>query len=332
MIIARAPLRISIGGGGTDLPSYYEQFGSTFMSAAINKYIYISIHKNFKSEMILRYSHLEKVARVEDIQHPIIRECLKEMRVDAPLEISSFADVPSGTGLGSSGAFTVSLIRALATWKRVSMAPEAVAELACHIEMEKLGHPVGKQDQFISAIGGVSKFTVEKNGKVHVDSFSLNQSTLVEMEERLMLYFTGFSRSANVLLEEQRSRTLQDTSELSREMKEGLHFVKELGIEIERVLLAGDVLGFGRLMDTHWRSKKKRSIGMSNSEIDDCYEFALQNGAVGGKVIGAGGGGFLLFCAEDRWKLRKALKARNLYEVPFRFDHLGVQTLLRDEA
>ncbi len=335
MLIVKAPLRISIGGGGTDLPSYYEHFESTFISAAINKYIYISVHPIFIPDIIVKYTELERVLSVDEIKHPIIRECLKLVGLEKSIEISSFADIPSGTGLGSSGTFTVALLKALFTLKNINHTNLSLAETACQIEIEKLQAPVGKQDQYIASVGGLTRFHINKNGETSASPLSMRPHDLIDLEEHLLLFFTGYSRSANVILKEQDVAT-KKTSASDRETKpsndmiENLHFVKELGFQIEKALTNGHIDEFGRLMNVHWEHKKKRSNNMSSSKIDEWYELAMKNGALGGKLIGAGGGGFLMFLADDKRKLRAVLREAGLHDVPFRFDYLGAQVVLRE--
>ncbi len=331
MIITKSPLRISIGGGGTDLPSYYEQFESTFISAAISKYIYISLHPIFIEELIIKYSEMEKVKSVDQIKHPIIRECLKQCQINSAMEISSFADIPSGTGLGSSGAFTVALLKALYTARGTQHTPMSLAEDACRIEIEKLGSPIGKQDQYISSIGGLTRFHIDKKGVVTSRPLEMSKHDRVDLEEHLLLFFTGYSRSANEILREQDQASKNIVAEKpSNDMIENLHFVKELGDQIGHALEAGKLSEFGNLMNTHWEWKKKRSKSMTSGRIDEWYDIARKNGGIGGKLIGAGGGGFLMFLADDKRRLRKALREAGMQDVPFRFDTLGAQVVLHD--
>jgi D-glycero-alpha-D-manno-heptose-7-phosphate kinase len=332
MIIAKAPLRISIGGGGTDLPSYYENFGSEFISAAINKYVYIAVHKIFIPDIIVKYSQFERVDKVDDVKHPIIRECLREAGVGEAVEISSFADIPSGTGLGSSSTFTVALLKALFTFTNRIHSNHEIAEIACDIEINRLGAPIGKQDQFISAFGGITRFEIDKTGLVKAIPVRMTPAAKTDLEEHLLLFFTGYTRSANEILEEQDQATKKAVgqSPASKDMLDNLHFVRELGVQIGRSIQAGDLNEFARLMDVHWEYKKKRSKNMSNGKIDEWYELSKKNGALGGKLIGAGGGGFLMFLADDKRRLRKAMREAGLEDVPFKFDELGAQVVLRD--
>jgi D-glycero-alpha-D-manno-heptose-7-phosphate kinase len=320
MIITRSPLRISLGGGGTDLPSYYREHSGFVIAAAIDKYVYITLHRTFGEELIIKYSKLERVRSVDEVQHPIIREALRLVQVSEPhLEIASMADIPAGTGLGSSGSFTTALLKALHAHRRHLVHPEELAEQACHIELEKLGEPIGKQDQYIAAYGGITCFRFLPTGKVEAWPLKIQPDTLYGLEDNLLLFFTGYSRSASSILEEQDKKSKGN----DKDMVANLHFVKELGRESKDALEAGDLHRFGEIMNTHWEHKKQRSANMSNAHINEWYDLARANGAVGGKLIGAGGGGFLMFYAEDKVRLRKAMRGAGLQEVRFRFDFEG---------
>jgi D-glycero-alpha-D-manno-heptose-7-phosphate kinase len=325
MIISRTPLRISIGGGGSDLPSYYERFGGAFISAAIDKYVYIAINKTFTNEYSIRYSSQERVATPEEIRHPIVREAIK-LHGLGPVEVVSVADIPAGTGLGSSGAFTVCLLRAIYAHKREIMTTSSLAEEACHIEMNLLREPVGKQDQYIAAYGGLTYFEIDKAGQVAVSPLALTNRGLHDLEDHLVLWFTGYSRSASALLADQKAKS--DSGD--GEMIKNLRFIVELGQEIRKALIAGDNRRFGQLMHEHWLHKRVRSSGMSSDRINRWYDAAMANGAVGGKVVGAGGGGFLLFYAEDVAGVRHALASEGLEEVRFKFDFDGSTIIARD--
>lgn len=333
MIIVKAPLRISLGGGGTDLPSYYEQHGSMFISAAINKYVYISVHPIFIKDIILKYSEMERVDKISDIQHPIIRETMRRVGVTSSVEISSFADIPAGTGLGSSGSFTVALLKALYSYKNHLHDNMQIAEEACRIEIEDLKSPIGKQDQYIAALGGLNRFEIDTTGRVRANPLLMSSAARTDLEDHLLLFFTGYSRSANVLLKEQDDKTRAAQNQVSsheNEMIQSLHFIQKLGFESGAALEQGNLNEFARLMNVHWEYKKKRSANMSSGQIDSWYELGMKNGALGGKLIGAGGGGFLMFLAEDKRTLRKAMREAGLQDVPFRFDNLGAQVMLHD--
>jgi D-glycero-alpha-D-manno-heptose-7-phosphate kinase len=326
MIIARSPLRITLGGGGTDLPSYYREHEGFLIAAAIDRYVYITLHVTFVDYLIVKYSKLESVTSVDDLQHPIIREALKMLNVSCRrLEIASMADIPAGTGLGSSGSFTTALLRALHAYQKNIVSPQIIAEQACHIEIDRLGEPIGKQDQFIAAYGGVTCFRFNKNDTVDVSPASISAETLHNLEDGLVMFYTGMSRSASSILKDQDDRS--KTKDFF--IIDNLHYVKDLGVRSLEALKAGDLHKFGTLLDEHWQHKKKRSGAMSNPEIDKWYDLAMRHGALGGKVIGAGGGGFLLFYSEDKKRLRRALREAGLEEVRVRFDFEGTKTLVQ---
>jgi D-glycero-alpha-D-manno-heptose-7-phosphate kinase len=326
MIITRSPLRISLGGGGTDLPSYYRQHGGFLISAAIDKYVYITLHQTFQPGLIIKYSKMEHVQSVEQVQHPIVREALRVAGIEEPrLEITSMADIPAGTGLGSSGSFTTALLKALHTHRKNLVHPQALAEQACEIEIDRLKEPVGKQDQYIAAYGGVTCFEFQTNGQVEAWPLKVSAETLYNLEDNLLLFFTGFSRSASAILKDQDTRTRQS----DREMTDNLHFIKELGRQSQKALEAGNLHEFGRLMNVHWEHKKRRGGNMSNPQIDRWYAIAMEQGAIGGKLIGAGGGGFLMFYANDKSRLRHALIEQGLREVRFRFDFEGTKVVIQ---
>lgn len=324
MIITRSPLRISLGGGGTDLPSYYENHEGFLIAGAINKYVYINLHHTFVQELIIKYSKLERVKNIAEVEHPIIREALNYLQVKDPyLEITSMADIPAGTGLGSSGSFTTALLKSLHAWQKNLVHPQELAEQACHIELNLLKEPIGKQDQYIAAYGGLTCFKFQKDGSVKAWPLKINAETMYDLEDNLLLFFTGYSRSASKILKEQDDASKKKSSD----MIDNLHFVKDLGHKSKAALEAGNLDEFANLMNVHWQHKKKRSKNMSNNHIDDWYTLALKNGALGGKMIGAGGGGFLMFYAHDKKKLRQAMHKAGLTEVRFRFDFRGTQIL-----
>ncbi len=325
MIITRSPLRISLGGGGTDLPSYYRKHSGFLIAAAINKYVYITIHETFVKDLIIKYSKLERIASADEIQHPIFREALKLLEIkQTNLEITSMADIPAGTGLGSSGSFTTALLKALHTYRKTLVHPGELAEQACHIELDKLNEPIGKQDQYIAAYGGLTCFQFLPNDTVEVWPLKIDTETLYNLEDNLLLFFTGYSRSASAILKDQNDKSQQR----EQAMIENLHFTKDLGWQSKEALEAGDLHKFAELMNTHWEWKRQRSTGMSNGDIDQWYNLAMQNGALGGKLIGAGGGGFLMFYAEDKAKLRHALNQAGLKEVRFNFDFEGSKNVI----
>jgi D-glycero-alpha-D-manno-heptose-7-phosphate kinase len=325
MIFARSPLRITLGGGGTDLPSYYREHEGFLISAAINKYIYVTVTRPFSAGIYLKYSKLEHVEEASQIHHPIIREAIQMLDFKTPqIEITTLADVPAGTGLGSSGSFTTALLKALYSHRKRLLQPGDLAELACHIEIDRLEEPIGKQDQYIAAFGGLTCFTFNRDDSVLAKPLEISMDTLFDLEDNLLLFFTGYSRSASSILKDQKSRT-EKTDE---EMLSNLHFVKELGYRSLKALEGGNLLSFGELMDEHWEHKKRRSGIMSSPQIDEWYELAMKNGAAGGKLVGAGGGGFLMFYASDRNKLRHAMTKAGLEEMRFGFDFDGSKVVL----
>jgi D-glycero-alpha-D-manno-heptose-7-phosphate kinase len=327
MIITRSPLRVSLGGGGTDLPSYYSEYGGFLIAAAIDKYVYITKHYTFQKEIIIKYSKLERVATVDEIEHPIVREALKLTGMTDPhLELASMADIPGGTGLGSSGSFTTALLKALHASKKNLISPAQLAEQACEIEIGKLGEPIGKQDQYIAAVGGITAFTFHKDGRVDFRPCQISEETLFNLEDNLLLFFTGYSRSASAILKDQNDRSKSNDAS----MLDNLHFTKELGYKSLTCLENGNLEELAMLMDVHWQRKKARSSGMSNRQINEWYDYAMANGALGGKLIGAGGGGFLMFYAGEKQKLRRAMREKGLQEVRFRFDFEGTKVIAQN--
>lgn len=326
MIITRTPLRITLGGGGTDLPSYYEKFGGFVLSAAVNRYIYIVINRTFSDEYLIKYSELERTKDVDSIQHPIVREALRLHPMERGIELVSVADIPAGTGLGSSGAFTVGVLRAIYAYRREHVTAANLAQEACAIEIDRLNRPVGKQDQYIAAFGGLTCMSFEPDGQVSVSPILVSNETLQNLEEHLCMYFTGYSRAADSVLNDQKVRSEQGDAE----MLANLHFVKENGQATKVALEQGDMSTFAALMHDHWQNKRKRSTSMSNTDIDRWYDKALDHGAIGGKLVGAGSGGFLLFYAKDQDMLRRAMVEEGLREIRFQFDHDGSSVVVRD--
>ena len=325
MIIVRSPLRITLGGGGTDLPSYYRNHEGFLIAAAINKYVYVTVMRPFTEGIYLKYSELEHVASVVEVKHRIIREALLMQNLRTPqIEITTLADIPAGTGLGSSGSFTTALLKALYAHRRQLIHPQELAELACHIEIDRLGEPIGKQDQYIAAYGGLTCFTFHKDNSVTAVPLKISMDTLFDLEDNILLFFAGYSRSASGILKDQNTQTKSS----DYKMLKNLHFVKELGYRSKEALEAGNAVKFGELVHEHWEHKKRRSGGMSNPRIDEWYELGVKNGAVGGKLVGAGGGGFLMFYAADRNKLRHAMSKAGLEEVRFGFDFEGTKVVL----
>jgi D-glycero-alpha-D-manno-heptose-7-phosphate kinase len=324
MIIARSPLRISLGGGGTDLPSYYRDHGGFLIAAAIDKAVYVTVHRTFLDELVIRYSQIERVSRPNQVRHPIVREALALLGIEHQnIEITSMADIPAGTGLGSSGSFGTALLKALYRYRNMTVSQGDLAEKACHIEIDVLGEPVGKQDQYVAACGGLNCYEFRTDDTVKVTPLQMSEDTLDEFSLRVLMFSTGITRQAPDILKDQDSKTKTK----SAEMIANLHGIKQIGYESRAVLEAGKLDEFGKLMHEHWERKRRRSAMISNPQIDHWYEVARKNGAVGGKLIGAGGGGFLMFLADDTRKLRKAMEAQGLPELRFGFDFQGTRIL-----
>lgn len=323
MIVSRAPLRFSLGGGSTDIPAYYQQYGGYLVAAAVDKYIYVSANRPFDDHIRLKYSESELVKSVDEVKHRIFREALKLCGVERPIELASIADVPANSGLGSSSTFTVALLNALHTFRRQFVSSRQLAEEACHIEMERLGEPIGKQDQYIAAFGGVTAFTFEKDGSVHVEPVPCGDEVLDELQNNLLIIWSGIERAASVVLSEQSQRV----RELDPGTVERMHRIKEIGHEVYRLLVKGDVDRYGELLHEHWTAKRKLASKMTDSTIDEHYEAARKAGAIGGKLMGAGGGGFFMFYTRpaDRRRVLEAMLARGLKPLRFRFDLDGAR-------
>ncbi len=319
VISSRAPLRISLGGGGTDLPSYYAEHGGFLVSGAIDKYVYMLTHTVFQHRYRMKYSSTEEVDTIEEIQHPILRETLLRHWRGNPLEIASVADVPAGTGMGSSGAFTVCLLKGLALARRAAVAPGALAEAACEIEIDVLREPVGKQDQYVAAHGGICSYTFNPDGSVDVEPLELAEGTLRKLRDHLLLFFTGEARDAATVLGDQDQRSKAGDAS----MLENLHRTKEMGHRSRDLLLAGDLESYAELMHEHWENKRRRSPGMASEHIDRLYTLARRSGAIGGKLVGAGGGGFLLVYAQRPVDTRQAMAAAGAHELVFDFEFSG---------
>jgi len=319
VIFSRAPLRISLGGGGTDLPSYYRDHGGFLVSGAIDKYVYMLTHTVFQRRYRMKYSELEEVDEISQIRHPILRETLLRHWRGNPLEIASVADVPAGTGMGSSGAYTVCLLKGLAHARRTSITPAALAEAACEIEIDVLGEPVGKQDPYVAAHGGICAYTFHPNGEVDVEPLELEQGVLRRLRDQLLLFYTGAARSASDVLADQDERSKAG----DEQMLENLHRTKELGLRSCELLRTGDLEAYAELMHEHWQQKRSRSPGMTDERIDRLYTLARRSGAIGGKLVGAGGGGFLLVYAARPEDTRQALAAAGASELTFDFEFDG---------
>jgi len=319
VIFSRAPLRISLGGGGTDLPSYYREHGGFLVSGAIDKYVYMLTHTVFQKRYRMKYSELEEVDEIAQIRHPILRETLSRHWRGNPLEIASVADVPAGTGMGSSGSYTVCLLKGLAHARRTSITPGGLAEAACEIEIDVLGEPVGKQDPYVAAHGGICAYTFNPDGTVEVDPLELGPEVLGRLRNHLLLFYTGEARSASRVLADQDERSKAGDSE----MLENLHHTKELGRRSCELLSAGELEAYAELMHEHWEHKRRRSPGMANETIDRLYTLARRSGVIGGKLVGAGGGGFLLLYTPRPEDTRQAMAAAGASELEFDFEFGG---------
>lgn len=326
MILSRAPARVTLGGGGTDLESYYAEHGGFVLAAAIDRYCSILASKRFYDTIRLSYSQMEIRDSVDEVEHRIFREAMKFLGIGNGIELHSVADVPANSGLGSSSSFTVALLNALHAYKREFVTQRQLAEEACHIEIEVLGEPIGKQDQYIAAFGGITCLTFDKNGEVQVEPLRISDEILDQLESNLMFFFTGRERSASEILTEQDEKSRRNDPVIS----ENLHRVKAIGLETRKRLEKGDVDSLGELLHAHWEIKKERSRKISAPFIDDCYQLALKSGALGGKLIGAGGGGFFMFYCHnsDRPKLAEAMKGIGLRPVRFHFDFEGAKILV----
>jgi D-glycero-alpha-D-manno-heptose-7-phosphate kinase len=319
VIFSRAPLRVSLGGGGTDLPSYYEEHGGFLVAGAIDKYVYMLVHTVFQRTYRMRYQQSEDVDHPSQIRHPILRESLLVHWHGDPLEIASVGDVPASTGMGSSGAFTVCLLKALAQARSTSIAAGALAEAACEIEINILNEPVGKQDQYVAAHGGICAYTFERDGTVDVEPLELKEETLRRLRNNLLLFYTGETRSGYELLRDQDTRSRRGDDA----MLENLHETKRIGYRSRELLLAGDLEAYAELMHEHWENKRRRSPGMTSERIDMLYTLARRSGVIGGKVVGAGGGGFLLLYASNPSDTRQAMAAAGAPELAFNFEFAG---------
>ncbi len=329
MIITRAPFRLPLGGGGTDLPSYYQKHGGFLITSAINKYMYININKpGVINKIKINYSQVELVNlnQIDLIRHEIVRESLKYLKINIPLEITSMADLSAGTGMGSSSAYTVALLRGLSLMLRRYVPIHQLAEEACKIEIDLIGKPIGKQDQYATAFGGLIQLEIDRQGNVEVTPLDLDHEIVHELENRLMMFYTNIERDTNQILGEQSQKAKTDDQVVIAAM----HKIKEIGYEVKKTLMNGDISTFGKLLDEHWLIKKKISTQMSNNDIDGWYDLALKNGALGGKVMGAGGGGFMIFCVENgkRKQLRRTLENAGLKFMDFRFDWEGCKALV----
>jgi D-glycero-alpha-D-manno-heptose-7-phosphate kinase len=323
MIVSRAPVRFSLGGGGTDLPSYSKTHGGFLVAAAIDKYVFVGANRRFYDSIRLAYSQTETVDSVDKIQHRIFREALRMNGITKGIELVSVADVPSNSGLGSSSTFTVALLNALHTFKREFVSSETLAEEACKIEIDILGEPIGKQDQYISAHGGITAFTFNTDGSVEVERVQVREEVLDELEANLVIFYTGIERAASQVLAQQKKTITENKDDGVARM----HRIKQLGYDTKKLLLDGNIDAYGELLHEHWTNKRKLASNMTDPVIDEAYEVARKAGAIGGKLMGAGGGGFFMFYVRpaERRRVYETMLARGLKPLRFRFDHDGAK-------
>jgi len=325
MIVSRAPVRFSLGGGGSDLPSYSREHGGFVVSAAVDKFVFVCVARRFYDTIRLAYSETETVDSVDKIRHRIFRAALKSMGFTGGLELHSLADVPANTGLGSSSSFTVALLNGLHAFRRESVPAEQLAREACALEMDVLGEPIGKQDQYIAAYGGISAMTFHPDGRVDVERLDLRDEVIDELETRLVIYYTGVERAASSVLAQQAGSIVENRDGAVERM----HRIKALGHETRRILLSGELDSYGEMLDEHWAQKRRLAAGMTAGVLDEHYEAARKAGAIGGKLMGAGGGGFFMFYVRpgERRRLHETLTARGLRPLRFRFDFDGARIM-----
>ena len=325
MIVSRAPVRFSLGGGGTDLPSYSREHGGFVVSAAVDKFVNICVARRFQNNIRLAYSESEIVDNVDQIKHRIFKAALKMAGIERGVELHSLADVPANTGLGSSSSFTVALLNGLHAFKREFVPADQLAAEACELEIDILKEPIGKQDQYIAAHGGISALTFHPDGSVDVERLPLRDEVIDDLEANLIIYYSGVERSASSVLEEQ-AKTITENRDAAVQR---MHRIKELGYETKRILLAGEIDTYGEMLHEHWTNKRKLASNMADATIDEHYATARKAGAIGGKLMGAGGGGFFMFYvrAAERRRVHDALAARGLRPMRFRFDFDGARIM-----
>jgi len=328
MIISRAPVRITLGGGGTDLASYYSKYEGSLIAAAIDKYTFVTAHPRFNKDIRLKYSDFEQVEKISDIKHNIFRESLKLLKIKPGIELTSLADIPGRSGMGTSGSFTVALLNALHSYKKEFVSQEQLAEEACKIEIDILREPIGKQDQYMSAFGGLTHLNFAKNGKVTVTSLNISEETRDELENNIMIFYTGITRYASKILKEQNDKSKKDHTKTI----DSLHEIKEIGIKTKKALEQGDSDKLGEYLNVHWETKKRLGKGITNKNIDDSYKTALRHGALGGKIMGAGGGGFFMFYHngnnKEKTVFTKKMGKQGLKKIRFNFDFDGAKIIL----
>lgn len=321
MILTRTPFRVTLGGGGTDLPSFYREHGGFILAVAIDKYMFLNVNTPIVDDKIrVHYTASEMVDHVDEVQHTLAREALRYFGITNGIEIVSIADIPAGTGLGSSSSYLVGLLNALHALFQDQATPQKLAEEACHLELDVLKKPIGKQDQYMAAFGGLTTLDIRPDGRVCVTRLELDVDLVESLEHNILMFYTNEMRDATGILKKQDEATRAK----DRNVVNSLCEIKDIGLEISAAISKGNLRRFGELLDVHWQSKKRLSEGISSPHIDAWYEIAKQNGAIGGKISGAGGGGFLtLYCEEHKTRLRQAMHAAGLRELKFRFDFEG---------
>jgi D-glycero-alpha-D-manno-heptose-7-phosphate kinase len=325
MIVSRAPVRFSLGGGGTDLPSYAREHGGYVVAAAVDKFVFVCVARRFQDTIRLAYSESETVDSVGQLRHPIFSEALKMTSIASGIELHSLADVPANTGLGSSSSFTVALLNGLHAFKREFVPVEQLAREACELEIDRLREPIGKQDQYIAAYGGVSAMTFHPDGSVHVERLPLKDEVIDELQSNLVIYYSGVERKASSVLKEQAKTIVENKDDAVQRM----HRIKALGHDTRRILLSGQTDAYGEMLHEHWTNKRKLAANMADSAIDEHYEAARKAGAIGGKLMGAGGGGFFMFYVRpaERRRVHEVLGGRGLRPMRFRFDFAGARIM-----
>jgi D-glycero-alpha-D-manno-heptose-7-phosphate kinase len=327
MIISRSPVRITLGGGGTDLPSYYEKYGGALIAATIDKYTFVTAHPRFENDIRLKYADLEHVEKIDEIKHNLFREALKLTKIKPGIELTSLADLPGRSGMGSSGSFTVSLLNVLHAYKKEYVSRKQLAKEACKIEIEILNEPVGKQDQYIAAFGGITQFIFEKDGTVKINPLKLKDEYIDELENNLMIYYTGITRFASKILKSQNEKSKKN----NKKTLDALHEIKDIGLKTKKALEKGDIDKLGEYLDVHWQTKKSLSKNVSNKFIDECYNLAKKNGALGGKIMGAGGGGFYMFyhngTNKEKAEFSKEMNKKGLKKMRYNFDFEGTKII-----
>jgi D-glycero-alpha-D-manno-heptose-7-phosphate kinase len=325
MIITRTPFRLTLGGGGTDLPSFYREHGGFILAVGIDKYMYLYVNTPIVDDKIrVKYNQSELVDNVDQVQHTLAREALRHFHITSGIEIVSVADIPAGTGLGSSSSYLVGLLNGMHALMQSPVGPQQLAEEACDIELNILKKPIGKQDQYMAAFGGLTMLDISRDGEVNTVRLGLDVEILEALEHSILMFYTNDMRDATAILHKQDAATRRKDHQVVSSLRE----IKDIGIETCSAIVDGNLHRFGELMDIHWQAKKRLAEGVSSPQIDAWYDLAKRHGAIGGKISGAGGGGFLtLYCEGDTTNLREAMRAAGLRQLNFRFDFEGSKVI-----